>query len=453
MSIKTSIKMSIKMSINKIIFAGFAMLVSFSALAFGTVEPWSILIFEVLAAALFLVWLISLVVTRSAEIRIPALFWPLLVYTILGILQMLSAGQPDLLAGVITVSPSIDAHATQGVIMVLITLLAIILLTGAITASEQNLNLGIILLSCYGFGLALFALIQHFGWNGRFYWLRAQELSNSIPFGPFANRNHFAGYMELLLPWPLVAILDNNRRREFKLFYASSAVWIGLAAVWTQSRGGIISLLTEVVVLALLAQHINRDQQHQSSSSGIRRFWQYFALAIVLAVIIAGTFWLGNEQLISRLTPASGSSSPVTVDDPQKKFSSSRGLFWKAAWNTFIMHPVTGAGLGSFQVAFQLYSPQPGPDPTVAHAHNDYLQVLADSGIIGAICLLWAVVVLVRNWRRGLLSLSASERACALAGCAVMSGLMVHSIFDFNLQLPSHSLLFVIFGSIEAAKQ
>lgn len=437
------------MLVDKLIFTGLSLLVLFTCLAFGAVEPWSVLILQAVTALLLFIWLLHIAFARRAEIRIPRIFWPMLAFTILGILQSVRRQSPIRAAGIVPVAPSLDQYATQGAVMLLCSLLVVVLISGRIFSSAGNLNLILILLSCYGLAMGLFGLIQHFGWNGRFYWIRAQELSNSIPFGPFANRNHFAGYMELLLPWPLIAILDRHRSREVKLFYASSAVWIGLAAVWTMSRGGMISILTQILVVISLSRYVSRTPSDDASSLTLR-LRQYGAPVLIVMAIAIGTFWLGSEQITSRLSPARMSLPSGGIDDPQKNFSTSRGLFWTAAWEVFRAHPLTGAGLGSFPVAFRIFSPQSGPDPLVAQAHNDYLQILADTGIAGAACLAWFIGLLFLNWRRGLLSGSATVRATTLACCAACSGLMVHSIFDFNLQLPSHSLLFALLASIES---
>ena len=91
-----------------------------------------------------------------------------------------------------------------------------------------------------GFAVSLFAILQHFTFNGKLYWVRELQYGG-IPFGPYVNRNHFAGLMELLIPPGLaIQILGAERRDQLPLVTLFTLLPIG-ALFLSASRGGIIS--------------------------------------------------------------------------------------------------------------------------------------------------------------------------------------------------------------------
>src|SRR4029077_3409163 len=102
-----------------------------------------------------------------------------------------------------------------------------------------------------GFGVSLFAILQHFTFNGKIYWVREIPFGG-IPFGPYVNRNHFAGLMELLIP-PGVAILILRAERRDLLPLVTLFTLFPIGALFlSASRGGIMSFVAEVVILGVL---------------------------------------------------------------------------------------------------------------------------------------------------------------------------------------------------------
>jgi O-antigen ligase len=112
-------------------------------------------------------------------------------------------------------------------------------------------------------------------------------------------------------------------------------------------------------------------------------------------------------------------------------------------------NPILGVGLGAYETAFPIYSESDG-SLRVPQAHNEYLQVAADAGIVGILIALWFIVAIFRTVSRGVRS-----RDPLLAGLALGSGggifaMLVHSMFDFNLQIPSNALLFLLLVAVAA---
>jgi O-antigen ligase len=124
-----------------------------------------------------------------------------------------------------------------------------------------------------------------------------------------------------------------------------------------------------------------------------------------------------------------------------------RSAIWADTWSVFRASPIVGSGFGAFQTVYPLHGRSDGSQ-IVAQSHNDYLQVLADCGVVGAAIALVFIALLFRATFRGARS-SDPLIAAVAAGCgAGIVAILVHSLFDFNLQLPSNALLFLILCAV-----
>src|SRR4030095_9866310 len=110
-------------------------------------------------------------------------------------------------------------------------------------------------------------------------------------------------------------------------------------------------------------------------------------------------------------------------------------------------HPIIGVGLGAFPTAFPQYTETDGTYP-VLQAHNDVLQIFADAGLIGGVLGIIFVVLVARSFARGLRARDPWRRAMALGMGTAMVSLLVHSVFDWSLQVTATVLLFMSYGAI-----
>lgn len=427
--------------LDNIIATGLLLVIVVAALAHGVVEPWSALLFKWGLIALVLLWMVKAAVERQLTVVIPSIAWPLAALLALGIAQSLaitdSAGARQ--------SLSLDVEATREVTLMLGGLLAGTLVAANFLTSRARLRSLARFLTIYGLALAFFAIIQHFTWQEHFYWLRP-AITDS-PFGPFVNRNHFAGYLALLLPWPVALLLERRTSLAERLFYLFAAAWLGAAVIVSLSRGGMISIFAELMLMAALGARLARHETEPSAEVGASwrgKLLRWGAVTGLVAAILGGALWLGEERVINRLATGQETAQPAAA----QTFTASRGEIWRDTWAVIRAHAWTGAGLGAFETAYPIHSQDQGMGRVLAHAHNDYLQVLADGGIIGGALALWFIIL---TWRAIALGVRAREpqlAAVALASGASICGLLVHSLFDFNLQLPAHALLFLSLAAV-----
>jgi O-antigen ligase len=437
--------------LNKTISWGLLAAVVFTGLAFGAVEPWSIFVFEVIVLALLLIWGIKVLRDGRLNLTVPAVALPVAALLAVGLIQSIALTRSD----GSWVSLSMNVGYTRSAVTVLAFLVIALVIASNFFASRERLAVVGHFLVLYGLAVAIFALVQHFTWSGRFYWIRPTLATN--PFGPFANHNHFAGYMELLVALPIAMVLTRAVGREMRLLYSFAAAIMGLAMVVSLSRGGLISLAAMLMFLVLVSIRVpriwrlerGRREFREADRKGpvaVGRFRavasQVIVVAAILAVIGAGVLWIGADPVIQRVTQ----SQPVE-GLPKETFSTSRGWIWRDTISMIRANPLLGVGLGAYVTAFSLYTKSDG-SLKVPQAHNDYLQVVADGGIVGGLIALWFVVAVFRVVARGLKSRDPMLSGLALGSGAGIVGILVHSLFDFNLQIPSNVLLFLVLAAV-----
>jgi O-antigen ligase len=422
---------------SKTISIGLLVAIVFTALAHGAVESWSVAVFGLLIIALLVMWAIKAAKDRKLVILVPATVWPLVALLIYAMIQSLAFTKSD---GQVT-SLSMDVEATRTALPVLFFLLAAFILAVNFLDTPERLKQAVTFLIFYGFALALFALMQYFTWNGKFYWFRPTKYT---AFGPFVNRNHFAGYMEMLIPLPVALMVARAIRKEMWMIYGFTAALMSLAVIISVSRGGMVSVLASLVFIGIaksrLKKNARKRERHSLNQSSAFLVWfkRLGGIAAMSVVLIAGVFWLGVEPVLQRL----GDSIDQVKTAESSGEALSRGGIWRDTGKLIQAHMIFGTGLGAYETTFPAYSLNT-IEMVVTHTHNDYLQILADCGVIGGVIALWFLVAIFRAIWQGIKSPDAFLAALALGGGAGIFAMLLHSLFDFNLQIPSNALLFL----------
>jgi O-antigen ligase len=146
---------------------------------------------------------------------------------------------------------------------------------------------------------------------------------------------------------------------------------------------------------------------------------------------------LGGEFSIYRFIDS------VNTDDP----TTGRAHFWAVTLDIIKAHPVIGTGLGAFGVIYTRYDTRNGLF-RLEQAHNDYLQVLSDAGIVGGVLALSFVLLLFYKALSRARSRDDFRRGVALAALSGCFAVLVHSFFDFTLHTTSNALLFLVLAAI-----
>lgn len=411
-----------------------------SALAYGTVHYWALALFNLGGLTLLVLWVLDAWRLGNLRISRNLLQLPLLGALGLGLIQLLPLRELTA-AGAAAFGASntlsLDPHATRLVLVQLATLLIYFSATLVFVDTPHRLHVLVRTIIVFGFCLALFGLTQSFTSPTKVYWIR--ELNQSTAFGPFINRHHFAGYMELTIALPLGLVFAGAIEKEKILLYVFVAGLMGVALVMTASRGGIISLVAEILFLVVVTAIWRKQGERRQRRSGrIKRIAARAGMATALLLsLFLGVVLLGGEFSIHRFIDT------VNTDDP----TTGRAHFWSVTLTMIKAYPYLGTGLGAYGVSYTQHDSRNGLF-RLEQAHNDYLQVLSDGGLVGGVLALGFVLLLFYKAIARAKSKDDFRRGVALAALSGCFGVLVHSFFDFTLHTTSNALLFLVLAAL-----
>ena len=166
-------------------------------------------------------------------------------------------------------------------------------------------------------------------------------------------------------------------------------------------------------------------------------------MLLIVIAIIGFSFWIGGDGLTKQLARGfSGSSGS------QETFFQNRGFIWRDTLDMIRSHPFAGVGFGAYATAYPTYSNHDDAQLPVGMVHNDYLQVVAEGGLIGGLLALCFLLLLGRTMAHSVNHPDPLLSALALGSSGGIFAMLVHSLFDFNLQLPSNALLFLMLAAL-----
>ena len=343
----------------------------------------------------------------------------------------------------LSINPDATARALVmlvGLTLLLAGLTRLLSITGA-----RRLVTGVV---AFGAALALFGIVQRavlgdHAWGGMLiygFWKPINPLTT--PFGPFVNKNHFAGWMLMGLPLAMGLGLGWAERTQQR----GGSGWRGMLLRLSSPDGGMLqlaALATMVMGVSLLVVR---------SRSGIAAF--------VLSMIIAGgvvgrragggrSRWLALGVVAAMLL---GVFALADADVTGRFRSGSVGLrrvIWRDSAAVVRDFPLVGTGLNTFSTAMLTYQTTQR-DQHFQEAHNDYLQILVESGLIGGLPAAFALVILARAIRRRFVTRQDEAMAYWLRVGAT-TGLVaigLQSLVEFSLQMPGNAVFCVVLMAI-----
>ena len=273
--------------------------------------------------------------------------------------------------------------------------------------------------------LAVFGLFKRYGMNPFMFWQY-----DELPYGPgtlaatFNNHNHLAGYLEMALPFGVVLVVNRCRSKACTILAAYGVVLILITLVLTLSRGGWLASLCGMTVLGFSLWRRKRISGRTLVGAG-------GGLALVFFLVLVSS------------TPVLDRAATWTEKEEAASLES-RVIAWQGSLDLIRDHWLTGTGPGTFSQAFTRYQP-PGLGLTFRQAHNDYLQAVADVGVLVIPLLIWGGYRMVRNCRN-----TGAGGPLDPAVLAVLVTLGVHSFFDFNFHVPANAFVFITILGIAA---
>ena len=427
--------------LNRGLFVSLLGLIFLAAIPYGTVEPWWKAAFVCFVFVLWILGAIEDLLSPTRRVWDKQLLLPLFALVAFALLQSVPLGTRShpAIPHQIWNAISADPFQTQFFAAQLLAITFAGALLSRYASTDRRVAALISVIIAVAVASAIFGIVRQTNQLGTGFGLPL--LSPGRGYGQFINPNHFALLMEMALGLILGIVLGGNTKREGLLVYGAALVLVWTALILANSRGGLLAMMTQIVAAGLLYTGVVPASKKSRARPKLFTVWRslparILLLVVLLAGVVAGTLWIGGDRLATRFEDLSGSENPA-----ETRTGGSRNEIWRATWRMFRANPISGAGMGGYWAAITAYHDASG-SLTPQEAHNEYLELLASGGIVGAALGGWFLIVLGKRIKRNLRTPNSFRRGVRYGAVLGIIGVLVHSLFDFGLHMLVNALVF-----------
>lgn len=401
-----------------------------STLLYGTVHQPTLALFYSVVATMVIIWAINGFRNGAFRYSRHALQIPLYAAVLYAFVQIIPFGSIAETGGLGGIPRTISAAPfdTEVAAFHFLALAFFFSLVLVYVDSAARLQRIVAVIAIFGFVFAFFAILQSVLSPTKIYGI----FERPTPFGSFVNRHNFAAYIEMTVAIPLGLMFTGEVRKDKKLLYITAITLMATSLLLSGSRGGFVAILSEVILLVILT----------TRTQGAKALALKLALSVLLAFsVVAGAVFVGGDTSFSRFVETAAS----------KDITTNRMHIWRVTTQVIAANLPFGAGFGAFGQAYTPFDDLSGLE-RVEQAHNDYLQVLADAGIVGAAIGGLFLFLLIRTARRSIAVNNRFRRGVAMGAVSGIFAVLIHSLFDFVLHTTAVAVLFLtLIGLIIAA--
>ncbi|MFH0926817.1 MAG: O-antigen ligase family protein [bacterium] len=437
---------------NKIIEVGLLSLIIFTPIAIGTVQAWSKLVMEFIVIIMTIVWLLKknilgepLFKTTSTFLNIPMIIFVFIILIQLTPLpsfvlkivapesfKLYKLTLPDLTRWQ---TISVNRFMTKAELYLFLTYFLVFLLIINNISRQEQINSIVTIIILIGTFEAIYGMLEYLSGHQQIFWYVKKAYTDCVT-GTYINRNHFAGYLEMAIPLTFGKLIgyqqqkynissDKDIKKADKLRAQKVILWFAfvimfIALIISASRAGIVSLALSLTIGGIIG--------YKKGIFGRNRK----TIISIGIVITCGVLWLGIGNTFNRF-------SKLNAD------KEARTTIWQGAVSIVKGNPLLGTGFGTFIQTYKKFKPPELEHSLMDHAHNDWLELITDTGIIGLSIVLFGLTYFMVN------SLRQLQRrknkfviSLALGGICGLLSLVFHSLTDFNLHIPANALLLSI---------
>ncbi|MCG8639642.1 MAG: O-antigen ligase family protein [Desulfobacterales bacterium] len=447
--------MSLKLSKSLFFF-----LFIFSPLAFGTTEPWSYAIMESVTGTALFFFLFRVVKHRGDLYHVPGLL-PLALFLGYILFQLIplppfiiQAVSPQTFAihqanQLITGDESwmaltVHPKATLTEFFRYGTYVIFYILTVQLLCNKTMLQTTAFTITVFGGLLAFSSILQFYLTEDMALWFRHSPV-NSIVVGPYANHNHYAGLMEMIFPITLGLFLFYRPR------IGNTSILKGIAEIFSQEKANIHILIGAAALLVLVSIFVSLSRGAMISTCLSLVVFTYLLMKrkisrgntmLIIGVIMISAVsigWFGWDQIFDRF---------AALKKAQGVIYEARLDFWKDTKEIIRDHPVTGTGMGTFSHIYPLYRSYQS-DNYLSHAHNDYLEMLSDGGMIGfGLAAAFLLTLFYKTFQVFSRRRDGFSIYLYIGSITGMVSILFHSFTDFNLHIGANGLWFFLSAGI-----
>jgi O-antigen ligase len=405
----------------------------FAALAWGGNENWAIALITIVAMAGSAVFIIRRVHEERKKPKWQLPYAPLVAFLIYASVGLI-IGKYKIL-GSKSIWETVDSSSAIVYLLLILSCAAIIFLTANEFRSRRHVKLLAIAIIVLGTLEAAYGLVQYLG-DYDYIWQFKRGISPALATGTFINRNHYALLLNLCICIG-IGYLNYRAHRlvegcQFSWRAALSApgspklIWMlswliimGVSLVFSMSRMGIAAMVASLS--AILFVSITQQVGFKITTMGL----------LLLIAVIGLAFYIGVDAVLVRYESLA----------LEQAISQDRPALWRDAWKMAREFPLCGQGLGTFQWTYPAYQTV-NPDQPARYAHNDYLQLLMETGIIGLGFILW---LFASVWRIAMRNLRNDRdplvRGIGLGTIGALTAIALQEITDFGLYIPGVAVL------------
>ncbi|MCK5312024.1 MAG: O-antigen ligase family protein [Desulfobacteraceae bacterium] len=431
----------------------FFFVIIFSPLAFGTVEPWSYAIMEISACSALFLYYIYIYKTNTQLYTVPGII-PLslfLLYILIQVIplppqivKLISPASYAIQDATSKITISIHPRATFLEFFRYSTYVIFYVFVVQILSDKRILKKSVMIITIFGSVLAFSSILQMYLTEDMALWIRYCPDRPSI-MGPYINYNHYAGLMEMIFPVALALFLFHKPRTEdlnffsgiieiFKQEKANIHILLGTGALLivtsifvSLSRGGMVS--TCIGMLFFLALSYQKKTSRKSS------------ILIFGMIIFAGLSvgWFGWGSIHDRF---------AKLQTPAGDLSLGRFNYWEDSKSIINDFPVTGSGFGTFSDIYPSVQTIDGK-ADLKHAHNDYVELMTEGGIIGFLLVFTFIVTLFyKTYKSFILRKDAYSIYIYMGSITGILSILIHSFSDFNMHVGANGLWFAFTAAL-----
>ena len=423
-----------------IIDIGIIALCCFAAFAYGSNEPWAMGLIVAATGVLLTIRIIYDVWSGKLRLYAGWIYLPLILF--LG----LSGAQAWFWKHQINATSlwsihSVDRYSTILYLLLAASYIAIVFIVQNSFLTRGQIKLLLISVLILGTFESLYGLVQYLG-DYDFIWNFERIADRGLASGTLINRNHYALLMNLIICTSVGFLFYRSKRilRMPKLSIrnaignpaSAKLLWIilivalmGFALVFSMSRMGIVAMLCSVGVM--IAATRAAESGRRGAVIGI----------LLLAAIVGLAVYTGIDPVLARY-------ENVGIE---RSAEQDRVALWRDAWPMLKKNPIFGQGLGSFQWTYPSYE-RVEPDVPAKYAHSDYVQAVAEVGVVGLLLLLWAGWSLWKTALENLRSEDPLVGGIGLATIGALAAIFLQEMTDFGLYIPGVAVMAAVIAGL-----
>ncbi len=436
------------------VFCLLLVVILLSAIPNGTADDWVVSVCIFLLCVCAALRIFESFITQRFEIAEPLLLSPLFGILLLALLQlMLSTGSEESLANT-RIFSSGNHFETQKFVLTFFGMILTAEMLFHYTTTRRRMLTLVCLVLTVGVGSALFGILRHvFAIDDNI--VLKTLVGNNAGYAQFINRNHFAFLMEMTLGVIVGLLLKAKLTDGIKLVCGMMAGLVLFALISANSRGAIVSL-SGLGLFAVFTHFITRREmpdrygfERTGKVTGASRL-KTVAVALVVTIMFTGValltiVFVGGDPVVRRIE---------TIQSEMREFEDNkmqRSDIWESSWKLVERHPISGVGFGGYGTAITAVDSSNGTR-SLQQAHNDYLEVLANGGVIAFGMMLTFLGLVIFRICQQFNSRSSLRGAVSFGSAVGIFGVMLHSVVDFGLHVIVNALILLVLVVLATAR-